>query len=365
MAERYKFGDYLVPMATDLATALPQLQRQGQQYLLEQAKLALDNRKEERFAEEAAEDREYRDKTFRQNTELQRQQQKFREDQAKRTEMNNMLRFAKTPAQQATILNKFGKPEMAAQVKAEGDKVEDQNTIVESYWTESLGSSPKDVVIAGKSALANIDLTHANYSSIAERTHKAYQESLNQYQDMLKDPRYKLQYDVLLSRAKMPNADIQGIFDQLDTMAERYEAQRYGQSEDEGDKSGKGKTIDEQADELVSSLLTGDAFTPEGALDFDPETQAGIREIASGVESTSKVNIGTLLSSISKLENRKDILDRTAALRPLTKGQVKESEQISATLKASKEELAKQRSYLGASRRETQPYKPFSGLKAL
>jgi len=356
MAERYKFGDYLVPMATDLATALPQLQRQGQQYLLEQAKLALDNRKEERFAEEAAEDREYRDKTFRQNTELQRQQQKFREDQAKRTEMNNMLRFAKTPAQQATILNKFGKPEMAAQVKAEGDKVEDQNTIVESYWTESLGSSPKDVVIAGKSALANIDLTHANYSSIAERTHKAYQESLNQYQDMLKDPRYKLQYDVLLSRAKMPNADIQGIFDQLDTMAERYEAQRYGQSEDEGDKSGKGKTIDEQADELVSSLLTGDAFTPEGALDFGPQTEADVTKLATTVESTSKINIGKLEGSVSKLNNRKRILDRTAKIRTLSETQMKELEKINATLKATKDELSKQRKYSKEAFRQKNPF---------
>ena len=185
---------------------------------------------------------------------------------------------------------------------------------------------------------------------------------------MMDDPLYEYEAKLLLAKGKMPNADMQGIFDQFDSMKARYIKGKYGESGDgdgDGDGDGEGKTVEEQAEELVSNLLTGDAFTPEGALDFDPETQAGIREIASGVESTSKVNIGTLLSSISKLENRKDILDRTAALRPLTKGQVKESEQISATLKASKEELAKQRSYLGASRRETQPYKPFSGLKAL
>jgi len=365
MATRYQLGDVLLPEAENLAIALPRIIAQSKANQLDERRLNQESRRigiaESRIEEALA----FRDKQARISQQNYLQQQDFQKSQAEERTMNSMLSLAKTPSQQAMIYNQYGKYEMAAAVKTEGDKVEDQDNTVKNYWSESLGSSPKDVVIAGKSALANIDLTHANYSSIAERTHKAYQESLNQYQDMLKDPRYKLQYDVLLSRAKMPNADIQGIFDQLDTMAERYEAQRYGQSEDEGDKSGKGKTIDEQADELVSSLLTGDAFTPEGALDFDPETQAGIREIASGVESTSKVNIGTLLSSISKLENRKDILDRTAALRPLTKGQVKESEQISATLKASKEELAKQRSYLGASRRETQPYKPFSGLKAL
>ena len=159
----------------------------------------------------------------------------------------------------------------------------------------------------------------------------------------------------------MPNADIQGIFDQLDTMAERYKLQRYGESGDgdgDGDGEGEGKTVEEQAEELVvSSLLTGDAFPPKDALDFDQETQAGIREIAAGVESTSKVNIGTLQSSISKWENQKDILDRTAALRPLNKGQVKKLKQINANLEAAKQELSKQRSSLGAAKREKQPYR--------
>jgi hypothetical protein len=258
---------------------------------------------------------------------------------------------------------------MAAEVEAEGNKVEDQDNTVKNYYTESSGSLPKDVVIAGKSAMSIIDLSHPHYSSIAKRTDEAYQESLNPYRDMMNDPTYEYQSKLLLAAGKMPNADMQGIFDQFDAMKARYIKGRRGESGDgdgEDGEDGEGKTVEEQAEELVvSSLLTGDAFPPKDALDFDQETQAGIREIAAGVESTSKVNIGTLLSSISKLENRKDILDRTAALRPLTKGQVKESEQISATLKASKEELAKQRSYLGASRRETQPYKPFSGLKAL
>ena len=356
MATRYDLGDVLLPEAESLATAIPKLIAQSKANQLNERRLNQESRRIGIAESRIEEDRAFKRQQARISQQNHLQQLEFQKSQAEERTMNSMLRAAKTPSQQAMIYNQYGQYEMAAEVEAEGNKVEDQNTIVESYWSESLGSSPKDVVIAGKSALANIDLSHPNYSSIAERTHKAYQESLNQYQDMLKDPRYKLQYDVLLSRAKMPNADIQGIFDQLDTMAERYEVQRYGEAGVEGDKSGKGKTIDEQADELVSSLLTGDAFTPEGALDFGPQTEADVTKLATTVESTSKINIGKLEGSVSKLNNRKRILDRTAKIRTLSEPQMKELEQINATLKATKDELSKQRKYSKEAFRQKNPF---------
>jgi len=362
MATRYQLGDVLLPEAENLAIALPRIIAQSKANQLDERRLNQESRRigiAESRAEEAL---AFRDQQARISQQNYLQQQAFQKSQAEEKTMNSLLNSVTEPYQKQAIYNKYGMFDMAAQMEVQGDKEVDQKTSLKSFYAVS---SAKDIVEEGSKALEGLDPTSAAYGQVVARRDSAFNEVQNSYQDMLKDPRYKFQYDILLASAKMPSADIKGIFEQMDVMAERYQKERYGESEDEGDKSGKGKTIDEQADELVSSLLTGDAFTPEGALDFDPETQAGIREIASGVESTSKVNIGTLLSSISKLENRKDILDRTAALRPLTKGQVKESEQISATLKASKEELAKQRSYLGASRRETQPYKPFSGLKAL
>jgi DNA repair exonuclease SbcCD ATPase subunit len=87
---------------------------------------------------------------------------------------------------------------------------------------------------------------------------------------MMKDPAYKLQTDILLAKGKMPNADIQGIFDQLDSMKERYKKERYGESDDE---DGEGKTLEEQSNELVSGLITGDAFIPKGALSFLPDEE--------------------------------------------------------------------------------------------
>jgi hypothetical protein len=363
MATRYQLGDVLLPEAESLATAIPKLIAQSKANQLNERRLNQESRRIGIAESKIEEDRAFKRQQARVSQQNHLQQLAFQKSQAEERAMNSMLSAAKTPSQQAMIYNQYGKYEMAAEVEAEGNKVEDQNTIVKNYWSESLGSSYKEAVIAGKSALSNIDITHPNYSSIAERTDEAYRESLNPYQDMMKDPAYKLQANILLAKGKMPNADIQGIFDQLDSMRKRYKKERYGESGDgdgDGDGEGEGKTVEEQAEELVSNLLTGDAFTPEGALDFDPETGADVKKIATGVESTSKVNIGTLLSSISKLENRKDILDRTAALRPLTKGQVKESEQISATLKAAKEELSKQKSSLGQAKRETELFKGIS-----
>ena len=270
MATRYQLGDVLLPEAESFASALPKLIAQSKANQLDERRLNQESRKigiAESRAEEAL---AFRDKQARVSQQNFLQQQKLQESQAEERTMNSMLSAAKTPSQQAMIYNQYGKYEMAAEVEAEGNKVEDQNTIVKNYWSESLGSSYKDAVIAGKSALSNIDITHPNYSSIAERTDEAYKESLNPYQDMMKDPAYKLQADILLAKGKMPNADIQGIFDQLDAMKARYKKERYGDSVD-GD--GEGKTLEEQENELVSSLLTGDAFTPEGALSFLPDEE--------------------------------------------------------------------------------------------
>jgi len=314
----------------------------------------LDNRKEERFAEEAAEDREYRDKTFRQNTELQRQQQKFREDQAKEKTMNSLLNSVTEPYQKQAIYNKYGMFDMAAQMEAQGDKEEDQKTSLKSFYA---ANSAKEIVEAGNQTLAGLDPTSAAYGQVVARRDSAFNEIQNSYQDMLKDPRYKFQYDILLASAKMPNADIKGIFEQMDVMADRYEKEKFGGDDDGGGgDDGKALSIDEQADELVSSLLAGDAFTPEGALDFGPQTEADVTKLATTVESTSKINIGKLEGSVSKLNNRKRILDRTAKIKTLSDVQRKELEQINATLKATKDELSKQRKYSREAFRQKNPF---------
>ena len=174
---------------------------------------------------------------------------------------------------------------------------------------------------------------------------------------MLKDPRYKLEYDILLARAKMPNADIKGIFEQMDVMADRYEKEKFGGDDDGGGgDDGKALSIDEQADQLVSSILEGDAFKPEDALDLGPQTESDVKKMATQVESSSEVNIGKLQSSLPKLENRKNILDRTSKLRSLTDVQAKELEQINAAIQATKAEIKRQRGSLKQARKEIKPF---------
>jgi hypothetical protein len=299
MATRYELGDVLLPEAERLAIAIPKLIAQSKANQLDERRLNQESRRigiDESRAEEAL---AFRDKQARISQQNHLQQLEFQKSQAEERTMNSMLSAAKTPSQQAMIYNQYGKYEMAAEVEAEGNKVEDQNTIVKNYWSESLGSSYKDAVIAGKSALSNIDITHPNYSSIAERTDEAYRESLNPYQDMMKDPAYKLQADILLAKGKMPNADIQGIFEQLDSMKERYRKERYGESGGEG---GEGKTLEEQENELVSGLIAGDAFTPEGALSFLPASE--IQEAKAKVEPLKK-QYDALSSQLASLKSQR------------------------------------------------------------
>jgi hypothetical protein len=298
MATRYQLGDVLLPEAESLAIAIPRVIAQSKANQLSERRLNQESRRIGIAESRIEGDLALRKQQVRISQQNYLQQQEFNKSQAEERTMNSMLSAAKTPSQRAMIYNQYGKYEMAAEVEAEGNKVEDQNTIVENYWSESLGSSPKDVVIAGKSALSNIDLSHPNYSSIAERTDKAYKESLNPYQDMLKDDRNKFHYDILLARAKMPNADIQGIFDQLDTMAERYKLQRYGESGGEG---GEGKTLEEQESELVSPFVT-DAFTPKGALSFLPESE--IQEAKEKVEPLKKQH-DVLSSQLTALKSQR------------------------------------------------------------
>jgi len=272
MAERYKFGDYLVPMATELATALPQLQRQGQQHLLEQAKLALDNRKEERFAEEAAEDREYRDKTFRQNVELQRQQQKFRDDQAKRTEMNNMLRLAKTPAQEAMIYNRYGMPEMAAEVEKQGEIEEGHKDSLRSFYSKA---ENHDIMTTGAAILQTLDPTKPEYTRVFERFDKAIEDEKSNLPELLAHPYYGALYNAKIAQLKLPNANIVTIGADIKRIQAEFLKSQGGGTGDAGDDDtgGAGGDEEEQDSDYAADLLNEKVFEPEGALSFLPEAE--------------------------------------------------------------------------------------------
>ena len=271
MAERYKFGDYLVPMATDLMTALPQLQRQGQQHLLDQAKLALDNRKEERFAEEAAEDREYRDKTFRQNVELQRQQQKFRDDQAKRTEMNNMLRLAKTPAQQAMIYNKYGMPDMATEVEKQGEIEEGHKDSLRSFYSKA---ENHDIMTTGAAILQTLDPTKPEYTRVYERVDKAVEDEKSNLPELLADPYYGALYNAKIAQLKLPNANIVTIGADIKRIQAQFlKSQGGGTGGGDDDTGGAGGDEEEQDSDYAADLLNEEVFEPEGALSFLPEAE--------------------------------------------------------------------------------------------
>ena len=353
MANGYKRGDILIPMLNEIAGELPALQRQGQEFLLKQSALALDNRK---FSA-AEEQTKYQNEQVKEQQKLAQQniieQRNFRKEQAKIKERDYLLNSVTEPYQKQAIYNKYGMYDMAAQMKTQGDKEEDQKTSLKSFYAVS---SAKDIVSEGNKALEGLDPTSAAYGQVVARRDSAFNEIQNSYQDMLKDPRYKFQYDILLASAKMPNADIPGIFEQMDVMADRFEKEKFGDKDDEENEEDKLLSIDEQAERLVSGML----FKPEDSLDLGPQTEEDIRQVATQIETSSDINIGKLQSSLPKLENRKNILDRTSKLRNLTEVQAKELEQINAAIKATKAEIKKQKRSLGQAKRETELFRGIS-----
>ena len=353
MANGYKRGDVLIPMLNEIAGELPALQRQGQEFFLKQSALALDNRK---FSA-AEEQTKYQNEQVKEQQKLAQQniieQRNFRKEQAKIKERDYLLNSVTEPYQKQAIYNKYGMYDMAAQMKTQGDKEADQKTSLKSFYAVS---SAKDIVSEGNKALEGLDPTSAAYGQVVARRDSAFNEIQNSYQDMLKDPRYKFQYDILLASAKMPNADIPGIFQQMDVMANRFEEEKFGDKEDEEDEDDKLLSIDEQAERLVSGIL----FKPEDSLDLGPQTEEDIRQVATQIETSSDINIGKLQGSLPKLENRKNILERTSKLRNLTEVQAKELEQINAAIKATKAEIKKQKRSLGQAKRETELFRGIS-----
>ena len=354
MAERYKRGDILLEFLNQKVLETPQMLQQWRASKRDDARIKAENRRLDLISEGQEKDREFKRQQARINQQNRIEAQAYKAEQDKKREMEFMLRNAQSPAQRAMVYNNFGQYDMAAQVKTEGDKVEDDNTMIENYWSESLGSSSQDVVSAGKNILSKIDLSHPSYSSIAERTNSAYPETKNPYRDMLTNPSYKLQYEKYEDMLKMPNADVQGIFEQMGLLEARYRKEFGLDKEDDttGDDDSKLLSIDEQAERLVSGML----FKTEDSLDLGPQAEESVKQIATQVEVSSDINIGKLQSSLPKLENRKNILDRTGRLRNLTEVQAKELEQINATIKATKDEIKKQRSRLKQARKETKPF---------
>jgi hypothetical protein len=353
MAERYKRGDILLEFLNQKVLETPQMLQQWRASKRDDARIKAENRRLDLIAEGQEKDREFRRQQARINQQNRIEARAYKAEQDKKSEMNTLLRSVTEPYQRQAIYSKYGMYDMADQMRVQGDKEEDQKTSLKSFYAVS---SAKDIVSEGNKALEGLDPTSAAYGQVVARRDSAFNEIQNSYQDMLKDPRYKFQYDILLASAKMPNADIPGIFQQMDVMANRFEEEKFGDKENEEDEDDKLLSIDEQAERLVSDIL----FKPEDSLDLGPQTEEDIRQVATQIETSSDINIGKLQGSLPKLENRKNILERTSKLRNLTEVQAKELEQINAAIKATKAEIKKQKRSLGQAKRETELFRGIS-----
>ena len=354
MATRYQLGDVLLPEAENLAIAIPRVIAQSKANQLDERRLNQESRRIGIAESRIEEDRAFKRQQARVSQQNHLQQLAFQKSQAEEKTMNSLLNSVTEPYQKQAIYNKYGMFDMAAQMEVQGDKEVDQKTSLKSFYAVS---SAKDIVEEGSKALEGLDPTSAAYGQVVARRDSAFNEVQNSYQDMLKDPRYKFQYDILLASAKMPNADIKGIFEQLDSMKERYRKERYGESGGEG---GEGKTLEEQENELVSGLIAGDAFTPEGALSFLPEVE--IQEAKAKVEPLKKQH-DVLSSQLTSLKSqRQSVYDNYEAKKKdlsVAIKQVKYYAKIKdkAKLKKANDSYQKLNSEIGSLKREVSKLK--------
>ena len=355
MAERYKRGDILLEFLNQKVLETPQMLQQWRASKRDDARIKAENKRLDLISEGQEKDREFRRQQARINQQNRIEAQAYKAEQDKKSEMNTLLRSVTEPYQRQAIYSKYGMYDMADQMRVQGDKEEDQKTSLKSFYAVS---SPQEIVSEGNKALEGLDPTSAAYGQVVTRRDSAFNEIKNPYRDMLTNPSYKLQYETYENMLKMPNADVQGIFEQMNLMLGRFQKEKFGET---GVVGAGGTTaqvdtqdlsIDEQAERLVSDIL----FKPEDSLDLGPQAEESVKQIATQVEVSSDINIGTLQSSLSTLENRKNILDRTGKLRNLTEVQAKELEQINAAIKATKDEIKKQRSRLKQARKETKPF---------
>ena len=223
MATRYEFGDVLLPVAEDLASAIPQAMAYDSQIKLAEAKLALDTQRENRMAEAQESNMQLNREKLKLDQANHEKAMAFQKQQAMDREKNNLLRLAKDPYQKAMIYRKYGDFESASYFQEEGDKQEDDKVSLRDFYSTT---GNENIIKEGVKVLSTIDPTSGAYGSVLKRVDDALDDQRNVYADMLKIPEFKLRYAAIEAKIKNPmstDTDIQSAITALQAMQTQYE----------------------------------------------------------------------------------------------------------------------------------------------
>tara|TARA_X000001388_G_scaffold57427_2_gene42687 strand:- start:6391 stop:7644 length:1254 start_codon:yes stop_codon:yes gene_type:complete len=279
---RYQFGDVLLPVAEDLATALPRVMAQQQRNELLERQMNQDNRRIDLAEKNAEAQREFRDRQVAKEDAFRQQELAYRKEQAEKREMNNLLRGATDPARKAMIYSSYGDYASANYFNDKATEEADYKTSLKTFYS-TVGDD--NIISEASNVLSTLDPTSGAYANVVNTRDQAIARQKNIYADMLKIPEYQLRYNAIETVLKNPMStgkDIKNAITTVQAIQKDYETKvlnrgKVGSYEEELEKFKTGTTTTEQTQttttDYADDLLNEEVFAPDGQLSFLPAAQ--------------------------------------------------------------------------------------------
>tara|TARA_R100000781_G_scaffold99687_1_gene63274 strand:+ start:34 stop:1296 length:1263 start_codon:yes stop_codon:yes gene_type:complete len=279
---RYQFGDVLLPVAEDLATALPRVMAQQQRNELLERQMNQDNRRIDLAEKNAEAQHEFRESQAAKQDALRQQELAYRKEQDRIREMNNLLRGAKDPARKAMIYSSYGDYTSANYFNDKAIEEADYKASLKTFYS-TVGDD--NIISEAANVLSTLDPTSGAYANVVNTRDQAIARQKNIYADMLKIPEYQLRYNAIEAVLKNPMStgkDIKNAITTVQALQKDYETKvlnrgKVSSYEEELEKFKTDETTNEQdkttTTDYADDLLNEEVFAPEGQLSFLPPTQ--------------------------------------------------------------------------------------------
>ena len=314
---RYQFGDVLLPVAEDLATALPRVMAQQQRNELLERQMNQDNRRIDLAEKNAEAQREFRERQVAREDAFRQQELAYRKEQAEKREMNNLLRGATDPARKAMIYSSYGDYASANYFNDKAIEEADYKASLKTFYS-TVGDD--NIISEAANVLSTLDPTSGAYANVVNTRDQAIARQKNIYADMLKIPEYQLRYNAIEAVLKNPMStgeDIKNAITTVQALQKDYETKvlnqgKVGSYEEELEKfktgitTKAGTTTTEQTQttttDYADDLLNEEVFAPEGQLSFLPPTKQ--TEVKTKIKNLEP-EYDKLTSELAKLESQR------------------------------------------------------------
>mgnify|MGYP003147019491 CR=1 FL=1 len=308
---RYQFGDVLLPVAEDLATALPRVMAQQQRNELLERQMNQDNRRIDLAEKNAQAQKDFRETQAAKQDTLRQQELDYRKEQDKIKEMNNLLRGATDPARKAMIYSSYGDYTSANYFNDKATEEADYKASLKTFYS-TVGDD--NIISEAANVLSTLDPTSGAYANVVNTRDQAIARQRNIYADMLKIPEYQARYipiEAVLKNPMSTGKDIKNAITTVQALQKDYETKvlnrgKVSSYEEELEKFKTDETTNEQdkttTTDYADDLLNEEVFAPDGQLSFLPATEQA--EVKTKIENLEP-EYDKLTSELASLESQR------------------------------------------------------------